>query len=94
MPAKIATTEDLIDLKLELIDEIQKLLTNKSIKVPKRYLKSNDVMELLKISPGTLQNLRINGTLPYTKVGGIIYYDAEEIQSVMEANRVHHGINS
>jgi len=51
-------------------------------------------MELLQVSPGTLQNLRINGTLPYTKVGGIIYYDTEEIQKVMEANRVHHGLNS
>ena len=50
-------------------------------------------MELLQVSPGTLQNLRINGTLPYTKVGGIIYYDAAEIQNVMDANRVQHGLN-
>jgi len=89
MPAKIATTEDLTDLKLELLDEIQKLLTIKSIKVPKRYLKSSDVMELLKISPGTLQNLRINGTLPYSKVGGVILYDSEEIQEVISSNKVH-----
>lgn len=51
-------------------------------------------MDLLQVSPGTLQNLRINGTLPYTKVGGIIYYDAEEIQNVMDTNRVQHGLNS
>jgi len=51
-------------------------------------------MDLLQISPGTLQNLRINGTLPYTKVGGIIYYDVEEIQNVMDANRVQHDLNS
>jgi hypothetical protein len=51
-------------------------------------------MDLLQVSPGTLQNLRINGTLPYTKVGGIIYYDAEEIQGVMTANRVQHRLNS
>ena len=51
-------------------------------------------MDLLQVSPGTLQNLRINGTLPYTKVGGIIYYDSEEIQNVMTANRVQHGLNS
>nr|WP_236638788.1 helix-turn-helix domain-containing protein [Leeuwenhoekiella aestuarii] len=43
----------------------------------------------LQISPGTLQNLRINGTIPFTKVGGIIYYDAQEIQQLMEANRIH-----
>ena len=51
-------------------------------------------MDLLQVSPGTLQNLRINGTLPYTKVGGIIYYDAEEIQDVMNSNRVQHKQNS
>ena len=45
-------------------------------------------MELLKVSPGTLQNLRINGTLPYTKIGGIIFYDAEEIEKVMKNNRI------
>ena len=60
----------------------------------KRYLKSSEVMDMLQVSPGTLQNLRINGTLPYTKIGGIIYYDAEEIQDILTANRVQHTLNS
>ena len=34
---------------------------------------------MLRISPGTLQNLRVNGTLAYTKIGGIIYYKYEDI---------------
>jgi hypothetical protein len=45
-------------------------------------------MELLSISPGTLQNLRINGTIPYTKIGGVLYYDADEINSVLKKHRV------
>jgi hypothetical protein len=36
----------------------------------KQWLKSVDVRKMLNISPGTLQNLRINGTLRYTKIGG------------------------
>ncbi len=88
MPAKIATTEDLMDLKLELLDEIRQLLTAKSVGAPKRFLKSSEVMELLKISSGTLQNLRLNGTLPYSKVGGVILYDWEQIQQVISENRV------
>ena len=56
----------------------------------KKYIKSSELMEMLQISPGTLQNLRVNGTLPYTKVGGIIFYDSDEIQQVMLANRIHH----
>lgn len=92
MAATIITTEDLMEFKMELLDDIKDLLAKQSKGSLKRYLKSSEVMDLLQISPGTLQNLRINGTLPYTKVGGIIFYDAEEIQKVMEANRVRHGL--
>jgi hypothetical protein len=88
MPTSIITTDDLREFKLELLDDIKNLLAKQASGNLKKYLKSSDVMDLLQVSPGTLQNLRINGTLPYTKVGGIIYYDAEEIQNVMTANRV------
>ena len=88
MPTSIITTDDLREFKMELLDEIRNLLAKQSSGNLKKYLKSSDVMDLLQVSPGTLQNLRINGTLPYTKVGGIIYYDAEEIQEIMVANRV------
>ncbi|WP_026451313.1 helix-turn-helix domain-containing protein [Aequorivita capsosiphonis] len=94
MPTSIITTDDLREFKMELLDDIKNLLSKQSKGKLKRYLKSSEVMDLLQISPGTLQNLRINGTLPYTKVGGIIYYDAEEIQNLMTANRVNHDLNS
>lgn len=94
MPTSIITTDDLREFKMELLDDIKKLLSKQTTGKLKRYLKSSEVMDLLQVSPGTLQNLRINGTLPYTKVGGIIYYDAEEIQNIMIANRVQHGSNS
>ena len=54
----------------------------------KKYIKSAEVMEMLQVSPGTLQNLRINGTLPYSKIGGIILYEYEEILKVLKDNRV------
>ncbi|WP_417885045.1 helix-turn-helix domain-containing protein [Zunongwangia sp.] len=94
MPTSIITTDDLREFKMELLDDIKNLLTKQSSGKIKKYLKSSEVMDLLQISPGTLQNLRINGTLPYTKVGGIIYYDVEEIQKVMEENRVQHDLSS
>ncbi|MBJ7880512.1 helix-turn-helix domain-containing protein [Gelidibacter salicanalis] len=93
MPTSIITTDDLREFKMELLDDIKNLLTKQSKGKLKRYLKSSEVMDLLQVSPGTLQNLRINGTLPYTKVGGIIYYDAEEIQEILTANRVQHNLN-
>jgi len=89
MGATIITTEDLYQFKLELIDEIKQLLQEKNGSPAKKWLKSTEVMKLLGISPGTLQNMRINGTMPYTKVGGILYYDYHEIMGVLENNRVH-----
>ena len=89
MPTSIITTDDLREFKMELLDDIKQLLNEQSGHITKRWLKSPDVKELLGISSGTLQNLRINGTLPYTKVGGVLYYDYEEIMSVMENNKIH-----
>lgn len=90
MPTSIITTEDLREFKMELLEEIKKLLSNQTGSGTKKWLKSTEVMELLKISPGTLQNFRINGTLPFTKIGGIIYYDSEEINRLLMTNKVHH----
>ena len=89
MAATIITTEDLLEFKMELLDGIKQLLKNQSGQVTKKWLKSPEVRDLLGISPGTLQNLRINGTLPYTKVGGVLYYDYQEIMQVLEKNKVH-----
>ena len=90
MPTTIITTDDLRDFKLELLQEIKGLLQEQNSGRTKKILKSSEVMDMLQISPGTLQNLRVNGTLPFMKVGGLIYYDAEDIQKVLLENRVHH----
>lgn len=90
MPTSIITTEDLKEFKLELLKEIKSLLERQANHSPKKWLKSTEVMKLLKISPGTLQNLRMNGTLPYTKLGGIILYDSDKIQKLLSENQVHH----
>lgn len=88
MSTAIITPDDLYEFKMELIDEIKKLLQSHNNQSVKRWLKSQEVRELLGISPGTLQNLRINGTIPFTKIGGVLYYDYNEIIRVLEENRV------
>ena len=88
MSATIITTEDLQEFKLELLEKIKAMINHQSGFAQKKWLKSPEVRDLLSISPGTLQNFRINGTLPYSKVGGVIYYDYEEIQKVLEVNRI------
>jgi hypothetical protein len=88
MPAHIVTTEDLIDFKRELLEDI-KAIVNESPSEAKRWLRSPEVSQLLDISPGTLQNLRINGTLPFSKVGGVLYYPYEGIMRVLQENLVN-----
>ena len=92
MAANIITQEDLDQFKVELFQELKNLFSlqkdvkqETEIQQPK-WLKSYQVQRLLGISPGTLQNLRINGTLPYTKIGGIILYSQEDINKLIHGN--------
>jgi len=83
MSLTILTKEDLQEFKTDILNEIKNLLTSNKA-TTKKWLKSNEVREILKISPGTLQNLRINGTLKYKRIGGIIYYNYEDIVKMLE----------
>ncbi|WPV00725.1 helix-turn-helix domain-containing protein [Mucilaginibacter sp. cycad4] len=80
---ELITREDLREFKSELLTEI-KLLLQPGQGQSKKWLKSNEVRKLLGISPGTLQNLRINGTLRFSKVGSIMYYKLEDINKILE----------
>jgi hypothetical protein len=53
----------------------------------KRFLKSYQVERMLGISAGTLQNLRINKTLPFSKIGGTIFYEMDDIQKLIKDNK-------
>lgn len=87
MPSEIITTDDLREFKTELLTEFRKMLKEHQGQPSKKWLKSYEVRKMLGISPGTLQNMRINGTLPFTKMGGILFYDSIEIQKILESNK-------
>ena len=89
MPAEILTTDDLREFKIELLKEFKQILAVHHGQPSKKWLKSYEVRKLLGISPGTLQNLRINGTLPYTKIGGVMFYDYEDIKKMLKENQVN-----
>jgi len=84
MAIEIVTKDDLQSFRTELLQDLKQILSNNLPQKPKQWLKSQEVRKLLKISPGTLQNLRINGTLRYTKIGGLIYYSYEDIEALLE----------
>jgi len=83
MNVELITKEDLKQFKSELLQEIKQIIKPGEGQ-SKQWLKSNEVRKLLNISPGTLQNLRINGTLRYTKIGGMMYYKLEDIHRLLE----------
>ncbi len=87
MPANIVTTEDLNHFKEEILSEIKEFMIKYEKVSIDKWIKSSKVMDKLEISPGTLQNFRINETIPYSKLGGIIYYDEEEINQILIKNK-------
>jgi hypothetical protein len=93
MPTEIVTTDDLREFKIELVKEFKQLLAVHYGQPSKKWLKSFEVRKLLGISLGTLQNLRINGTLPFTKIGGVIFYNSEDINKMMKENLVQNRID-
>ena len=82
MAIQVITLDDLNDFRNHLLNEIKQLL-HPQPQQSKQWLKSKEVRQLLNISPGTLQNLRINGTLKYTKIGNIIYYNNVDIENLL-----------
>ena len=82
MSISIITKEDLQQFKTELLEGIEQLIKQKTTE-QKLWLRTSEVKSLLNISSGTLQNLRINGTLSCSKIGGTLYYNYNDIQKLL-----------
>lgn len=50
------------------------------------WLTGDDVQKILKISERTLQTLRSNGTLAYSKLNGKLYYRRQDLQNLLADN--------
>ena len=87
MTNELLTREDLQQFRLQLLGELKDVL-QQSKQSTKQWLKSSEVRKMLGISHGTLQNLRITRSLPYTKLGGIMFYKYEDIEKILEAGLV------
>jgi len=61
------------------------------------WIDNQVVMQALHISCRTLQTLRSNGTLPYSRINNKIYYRRQDIERILNDNykmakiRWHHG---
>ena len=89
-PSQLVTVKDLEDFRTKLLMDIKMMLEGHLNKTTKRWLKSLEVRKILGISPGTLQTLRNNGKIPFTKIGGLTYYNAAEIDRILSTPKSHY----
>lgn len=112
MKVDIATREDLMKMKQEIVSEITSLITQARIggstqelkkellsevkqylkdrtsnPKDKEWLKAYEVRKLLSISNGTLQKMRAEGSIVFTRIGGLTFYRYEDIVKLMEDNK-------
>jgi hypothetical protein len=83
---QLLTIGDMDDFKHEIIEELRNLFKETQGHPNKKWLRSYEIRKMLGISPGTLQNMRVNGTLPYSKIGGIVYYRYDDVVKLLERN--------
>ncbi len=83
-PYQLITGQDLERFRQRLVIELTDVIKAQLHITPKKWLKSHEVRNLLKISPGTLQHLKNTGEIPYSKIGGSHYYDYEIIQKLLQ----------
>ena len=50
------------------------------------WIDNQDVMQILHISPRTLQTLRSNGMLPFSRIGNKLYYRRQDLQRLLADN--------
>ena len=86
MEVQLVTLDDLKVLKLEILNGVKELLVS-TIEPQNEFLKNKEVREMLGICPTTLQTLRTNGTLPYSKIGGALYYKRSDVVKVFNQNK-------
>ena len=67
----------------KLIANIHRLIQNQT----KDWLRTQDAANYLGISVTQIHNLKREGILPYSKVGGTIYFKKSDIDTVLEANK-------
>jgi hypothetical protein len=84
---QLITKDYLQEFKEELLADIAQLLKSSPTGGSTKWLKTDEVKKLLHVSSGTLQAMRRSGTLPYTKIGGLIYYNMDDIHQMLDGTK-------
>ncbi|MCB0536132.1 MAG: helix-turn-helix domain-containing protein [Bacteroidetes bacterium] len=87
---------ELIDLVLKLSQDLQQIKfqlqqfqKSRLERFTEAWIDGQDVMQTLHISKRTLQSLRDEGTLPFSRINGKFYYKLTDIEQLLESNYSH-----
>jgi len=78
-PDEIITKKDLEAFKQELF---ALLGANKPAELT--WMKNADVRAMLGMANAKLQTLRVNGSLPFSKIGGTYFYKRADVEAMLE----------
>lgn len=73
---------DLENLRVRILSDFERIIEAK-LSPPNEdleWIRSRAVRKILDISPATLQNLRIAGSIRYKKIQGSYYYSKEDLK--------------
>jgi len=85
---QLVLKSDLEIFKKELLAEFRVIVRDLSRPRQKKWLKSVEVKKKLNISHGKLQTMRNTGAITFTKIGGSLYYDEEDIERMFEKYKI------
>jgi hypothetical protein len=82
-PHRLVTVLDLENFRKKLVNDLEHVIEGHLNTTTKRWLRSYEVRKMLNISPGTLQHLKANGTLPFSQIGSTHYFDLQKIEEIL-----------
>ncbi|MBB6680051.1 helix-turn-helix domain-containing protein [Aequorivita sp. 609] len=86
IPMLLALSQQIKEIKMM----VQLLRQSRAFVLNDSWLDNQEVLQLLHISLRTLQTLRSNGTLPYSKIRGKFYYKVSDIEQLLQENYYNH----
>lgn len=76
----------IIDRINKVSQELLKYVEQTCNPMKEKWLDNADACRLLKVSSRSMQNYRDKGILPFSSIGGKIYYKASDIEFILTKN--------
>jgi excisionase family DNA binding protein len=84
---ELLTRQDLMDLEQRLVELLNQRIPE-GYSPQRKWMRSKEVCEWLNISASTLQNMRNDGSIPFTQLGSTYFYPYQEIEGMLQQSLV------